>query len=159
MVMVNADNDLVITKLKYTLNGYEQNIICLTPEMQETNALKLRQQIIGDENPKKIILYSTGHGSMLFKLLRNTILKSKNLIAVEKTHTEILGKAAIEIAKWLKDKSRIRFHLIPVCSKTFIFTDKFDNFENPLLTINRGEQLPLTKEYSTDGTKNIYVVS
>uniref|UniRef100_A0AC34FD46 Uncharacterized protein n=1 Tax=Panagrolaimus sp. ES5 TaxID=591445 RepID=A0AC34FD46_9BILA len=158
IITVNGKNSLKIGKLKYTENGYEKSMICLTPEMQEKNVEKFREQILGEENAvKKTILYSSKAGSPLFKLLRNSVLKSKKLIAIEKNIEEYIDKTVVEILKWLKDKSYTKFHIIPTCTKKYIITNKPDNFDNPLLIVDPSEKLPLVKECFSMDSDNVYI--
>uniref|UniRef100_A0AC34F742 Uncharacterized protein n=1 Tax=Panagrolaimus sp. ES5 TaxID=591445 RepID=A0AC34F742_9BILA len=158
-VMVDEDNNLAVGKLKYTEIGYEKSMECLPPNIQEKNVEKFRQQIIGNENPKKIILYSSKSGLAFFKMLRNAVLKSKKLIAIEKGFEEFMGKSVAEICKWVKDRSNTRFHIISTCAKIFTITDKPDNFDNPLCIVLPREKIPLTKAFFVMESKNIYIVS
>uniref|UniRef100_A0A914PT23 Uncharacterized protein n=1 Tax=Panagrolaimus davidi TaxID=227884 RepID=A0A914PT23_9BILA len=157
MAFVGSDNDLAIGEMKYTQNGYEKRMFCLTPEMQEKNVERFRQQIIGDKNPKKIILYSNTTGSPFFKMLRNVVLKSKELIAIENNLKGYIGRFVAETIKWVKDNCYTQFHIIPTTITEFTITSKPENFEKPLIIVYPGEKLPLSKQFVVEDSNNVYV--
>uniref|UniRef100_A0A914PI56 Uncharacterized protein n=1 Tax=Panagrolaimus davidi TaxID=227884 RepID=A0A914PI56_9BILA len=142
LVTIN-DSDVAINGFKYTENGYKEVCDKRININGKENAKLLRDEILGESNPKKIVLVSLSKDKTFVKFLRK-VLKSNKLIAFD-SMPDIDENVIDDIAKWMFDKSFIKYHIIPMCERKYFFITAIGKETFSFLFLEQSEILPLKK--------------
>uniref|UniRef100_A0A914PX82 Uncharacterized protein n=1 Tax=Panagrolaimus davidi TaxID=227884 RepID=A0A914PX82_9BILA len=132
-----------INVFKWTENGYKEIFHKRININGKENAKLLRDEILGESNPRKIVLVCISKDKTLVKFLRK-VLKSNKLIAFDSI-PNTYGNVFDDIAKWMFDKSFIKYHIIPMCERNFLFSSAIGKKTFPFLFLEHSESLPFKK--------------
>uniref|UniRef100_A0AC34FIS0 Uncharacterized protein n=1 Tax=Panagrolaimus sp. ES5 TaxID=591445 RepID=A0AC34FIS0_9BILA len=133
---------------KFTPNGYQLiNIKKISSFNAKEKPELLHRQICGDSSlnppPKHVIIPTYGSKKIPFK----KIFKSYNLILINACVENFQKEFLIETCKWLLDKSYIKYHILPLCSRDIQVYGYFGTDENILdiLHVDTNDPLPISK--------------
>uniref|UniRef100_A0AC34FPC1 Uncharacterized protein n=1 Tax=Panagrolaimus sp. ES5 TaxID=591445 RepID=A0AC34FPC1_9BILA len=135
-------------EFKFTPNGYQLVKHSIVSSLNfKANPELLHRQICGDPSlnppPKHVIIPSYGCPKISFK----KIFKSYNLILINACVENFQKEFMIETGKWLLDKTYIKYHILPLCSRDIQVYGYFGTDENILdiIKININDPLPISK--------------
>uniref|UniRef100_A0AC34F4P2 Uncharacterized protein n=1 Tax=Panagrolaimus sp. ES5 TaxID=591445 RepID=A0AC34F4P2_9BILA len=145
LITFSRENTVAINEYEFTENGYklidEKNF---TVDLKE-NPRIIRDKIIGSSNPKKMILMSDNVTKNAYLKYLRIAMKSKKLFVFEQLISFQNEKYIEESSKWLLDKSFIKWHITPTCSRNFVLATDFGAKLFPLNSPHGNEYLPFRK--------------
>uniref|UniRef100_A0A914R251 Uncharacterized protein n=1 Tax=Panagrolaimus davidi TaxID=227884 RepID=A0A914R251_9BILA len=155
-VVVVSGAELWISEYEFTLNGYKVlSDKRIDINVKEEDSKLIRDKILGESNPKKIILVcAEGSNAKFFR----TVLKSKKLVAFDRM-PEVTENAVDEIAKWLFDESVVKHHIIPMCERNYFFITVIGEKTFPITFLEPSERLPVNKTFTVSECNEKIVVS
>uniref|UniRef100_A0AC34F8C7 Uncharacterized protein n=1 Tax=Panagrolaimus sp. ES5 TaxID=591445 RepID=A0AC34F8C7_9BILA len=138
---------VIVGEFKFTPSGFklvQRKTLC-SLNHKEKPAI-LYQQICGSSNPQKIIV-SAGHAK---KVAFHKIFKSKNLTIFNGETACYRDGFVVETCKWMLDKSYIKYHILPYCTKGIRIYGYFGSANHifDIVKINIGDTLPITKSHT-----------
>uniref|UniRef100_A0A914PU10 Uncharacterized protein n=1 Tax=Panagrolaimus davidi TaxID=227884 RepID=A0A914PU10_9BILA len=142
LVHIN-ESRVSINGFKYTENGYKEIFDKRININGKENAKLLRDEILGESNPMKIVSVSLSKDKTLVKFLRK-VLKSNKLITFDSMR-DIDENVIDDIAKWMFDKSFIKYHIIPMCERNYFFITAIGKETFPVIFLEQAEILPFEK--------------
>uniref|UniRef100_A0A914Y1X6 Uncharacterized protein n=1 Tax=Panagrolaimus superbus TaxID=310955 RepID=A0A914Y1X6_9BILA len=149
-VMMYPGNFYEIKELQYTNFGYKGDIASDVPEslnIGDVNPEMLRHQVIGHNNPAKIILYSRFSGTAIMQTFRDLVLKDdfERVTVIEEDYRNFETKYVLEKIRWVFDRTYTKFRIAPGANKKYIIGVKCGEKEYPLIGCERDEALPCKK--------------
>uniref|UniRef100_A0A914QX13 Uncharacterized protein n=1 Tax=Panagrolaimus davidi TaxID=227884 RepID=A0A914QX13_9BILA len=150
-------NHVSINGFKYTENGYKEVCDKRININGKENTKLLRDEILGESNPMKIVLVCLLKDKTFVKFLRK-VLKSNKLIAFD-SMPDVDENVIDDIAKWMFDKSFIKYHIIPMCERKYFFITAIGKETFSFLFLEPSEILPLKKTCYVSRCNEYIIVS
>uniref|UniRef100_A0A914Z2C9 Uncharacterized protein n=1 Tax=Panagrolaimus superbus TaxID=310955 RepID=A0A914Z2C9_9BILA len=138
----------VVSELEYTEQGY------LEREQRDCKPYKsmtpetIRQRILGQNDPVKIICHANLPGMESTKYLANKVLHnvvSSKLQIMEEDLNKYDDKFVFETVKWMLNKSYTKFYVCQKSFRNYMIASKFDGKHYPLILCKKEDVLPFTK--------------
>uniref|UniRef100_A0AC34FEJ8 Uncharacterized protein n=1 Tax=Panagrolaimus sp. ES5 TaxID=591445 RepID=A0AC34FEJ8_9BILA len=146
---ITSCKSIDVFELKFTETGYiitdkrSVNIDSKNDD-EEKDDEEVRNAILGNGDPKKILIMTLSANNPTMVLLKNVLISPK-LMAFERNQVENDGRFCQEITKWILNKKKTKYYILPTCSRKYVVTDTVDGSGIPLIVADTHEALPLVK--------------
>uniref|UniRef100_A0AC34FR55 Uncharacterized protein n=1 Tax=Panagrolaimus sp. ES5 TaxID=591445 RepID=A0AC34FR55_9BILA len=141
LCVIFANDHYHVQGFQFSDMGYRE--ICLRNVCAKQNAQQIKEQIIGNENPVKIIALPSDPNVPWKKMLRKVKFNDDTFIFV---HTyELLNQkqVIIELSHSIMKKEYIRFFVLPECLRKYALVGKFNGKIVSIAAANIACHLPL----------------
>uniref|UniRef100_A0A914R970 Uncharacterized protein n=1 Tax=Panagrolaimus davidi TaxID=227884 RepID=A0A914R970_9BILA len=145
LLVVRVKNDkLSIVEYLFTDLGYKQIREDLIEKADDEPALDLREKILKETKPKHIVVYGESAELPIMKKLKKNVFSNEKIHRLDKSILKESIVQTMKIAKYVRDRTIIKYHIIPKCAKDFAVY--VENRDEPIFTAKAGEPLPVFKE-------------
>uniref|UniRef100_A0AC35GUJ8 Uncharacterized protein n=1 Tax=Panagrolaimus sp. PS1159 TaxID=55785 RepID=A0AC35GUJ8_9BILA len=144
VIRVKGDDRLSIVEYKFTDSGYKQIREDMILKANDESADELREKILKKTKPKHIILYGENVEMPIMKKLKKNVFSHEKIHRLDKNILKESIVQTFKIAKYVRDRSYVKYHVIPKCAKHFAVY--FKDREEAFFTAKTGEIVPFTKE-------------
>uniref|UniRef100_A0A914Z248 Uncharacterized protein n=1 Tax=Panagrolaimus superbus TaxID=310955 RepID=A0A914Z248_9BILA len=135
LININIDG-YIVGELKLTRFGYDYIERSMMFDENDTFTTEvLAEKMIGDCNPVKIILFSEIPNLPIMKQMEQEVFKAMvdKIVKLEGNLDEYNPPFCIEFAKWMFDRSKIRFHSITKTSTQYCIGNFFESGKKRIL--------------------------
>uniref|UniRef100_A0AC34F807 Uncharacterized protein n=1 Tax=Panagrolaimus sp. ES5 TaxID=591445 RepID=A0AC34F807_9BILA len=146
-VLIDKDG-YVVSELEYTDKGYIEREQRDCKPYRKMTAEKIRQRILGSNDPVKIICHANSSGEACTKFLTKNVLNNvptSKLMIMEESLADYEEKFVFETVKWMFDKSYTKFYVCQLAFRNYMIKFKYGDNRYPLMVCKKDEVLPYNK--------------
>uniref|UniRef100_A0AC35EY71 Uncharacterized protein n=1 Tax=Panagrolaimus sp. PS1159 TaxID=55785 RepID=A0AC35EY71_9BILA len=138
------DYRISLAEYIFTDDGYKPIREEFIGIIDDESALDLREKILKGTKPKHIIVYSRYAKLPTVNKLKDNVFTHEKIHYLDKSFFDEPILQTIKIAKYVRDRKIIKYHVIQKCTKDFGVY--FENSDEPLFIAQVGETLPISKK-------------